>query len=307
MLPTPLRPGIYGLLHITHPAGIKMPTLIANGRDKRLRKCPHCGNFINFEAGTEKHIGFIGSPGSGKTTLLCGVIAEMKRQNPGLRFTDSVEADVKRAVEHIEEAGCLDSQFLPDKTGVRLKSSVQCILPRKNSNMPFHLYFNDVAGELFTAEQFNDELLRFTKDVENIFFIIDPMTMQLKPSELSPAMQKWLEQDNVKIERGGNLPDIKNVAYSLTNALKKSRRDLGKIDFTFVMVKSDMGYMDHVNKNSVEALEKFMRTELKLSNLIEDVTGDFKSVSFVAASVYKKEDTGIKMLCDNLDQQLQLE
>ena len=133
------------------------------------------------------------------------------------------------------------------------------------------------------------------------------MTMKLNPSDVSPAMKKWLEQDSVKGERGGNLPDIKNSAYSLTNALKKSDRDLGKIDFTFVLVKSDMGYMDHIDKSSAEALERFMRTELKLSNLIEDMMGDFKSVSFAAVSVYKKGDAGIKTLCDNLSQQLELE
>lgn len=313
MLPTPLRPGIYGLLHITHPTitedgePVRMPTLIANGRDQLLRKCPHCDHFINFEAGTEKHVGFIGTPGSGKTTLLCGVIAELKRQNPDMHFTDSVDQDVREAVDYVEQEGCLDNLHVPGKTGVVLKSSVQCILPRRSSGMPFHLYFNDVAGELFTTENFDADLLRFSNDVENIFFVIDPMTMKLNPSDVSPAMKKWLEQDSVKGERGGNLPDIKNSAYSLTNALKKSDRDLGKIDFTFVLVKSDMGYMDHIDKSSAEALERFMRTELKLSNLIEDMMGDFKSVSFAAVSVYKKGDAGIKTLCDNLSQQLELE
>lgn len=308
MLPTPLRPGIYGLLHITHPVtGSEMPTLIANGRDQWMRKCPHCGNFINFETGTEKHIGFIGTPGSGKTTLLCGVIAEMKRQNPELHFTDNVDQDVRKAVEHVGQEGCLDDMNVPAKTGKMLKSSVQCILPRRNSSIPYHLYFNDVAGELFTAEQYDKELLRFSKDVENIFFIIDPTTMRLNPSDLSANMQKWLGQDSVKSILGNNLPDIKNIAYSLTNALKSSDRDLGKIDFTFVLVKSDMGYMDHINMEAPEALEAFMRKELRLGNLVESISGDFRSVSFAAASVYKKGDKGVQTLCSTLASQLQLE
>ena len=231
----------------------------------------------------------------------------MKRQNPDLHFTDSVDQDVRNAVEHVEKEGCLDDLHLPEKTGVSLKASVQCILPRKNSNMPYHLYFNDVAGELFTTAQSDKDLLRFSKDVENIFFIIDPMTMQLKPSDLSATMQKWLEQDNVKSVRGDNLPDIKNIAYSLTNALKSSERDLGKIDFTFVLVKSDMGYMDHIQSDNAEAIERFLRSELKLSNLVEDVLSSFRSVGFVATSVYRKNDKGVQTLCENLSRQLELE
>ena len=49
-----LRPGVYGLFHITHPVtGEKMATLIANGRDEHTRRCPHCGKPINAKEGSE--------------------------------------------------------------------------------------------------------------------------------------------------------------------------------------------------------------------------------------------------------------
>ena len=310
-LPCTLRPSIYGLLHITHPeTGLQLPTLIANGRDKLVRKCPHCDHFINFEAGTEKHIGFIGMPASGKTSLLCCVIGTMKRMMSNMHFTNSSDENIKeieREVSFASEHGYLDTNNLPPKTGAEWRASIQCILPRSNGGLPYHLYFNDVAGELFTSGGNDKNLLRFSNDVENIVFIIDPWTMKLNEQKISERVKKWLKGEEVEIMRTGVNEDAFTAFTSMINALDASSRDLSKINFTFAMVKCDTGYLEGVNYQNAEALRGFMSDDLKLGNLVHAAESRFMSVSYLATSVLKKEDNGIPDLCNLLVKQLEIE
>ena len=311
-LPCNLRPGIYGLLHITHPVtGTKLPTLLANGRDKLQRECPHCGELIRFKSGTEKHIGFVGLPGAGKTALLSGIIGELqtrqKERGLAMPFTGKVDKDIKECVKYITEEGQLDEQHLPQKTRTnKMKASIQCIYPRLNENVPYILYFNDVSGESFVSENYDKELLRFSVDVENVLFLVDPMTMSFKKNEISSTFKAWLEREVVLNMRNSNPKDIDETCYSLVNVLRSSNRDLGKIHFTFVLVKSDLDYMKGIDPSDQEAIRHFMVSDMCLGNLIDNAESQFASVSYVAVSVYNKNDKGIKCLCDKLIQQLDI-
>ena len=308
-LPCNLRPGIYGLLHITHPVtGTAMPTLIANGRDRLMRKCPHCDRFINFEAGTEKHIGFIGFPESGKTTLMCSVIAQMRHTYSDMHFTDSVDSEIVNIENFMFNEGHLDTDHLPGKTDVKLKSSVQCILPRFGGGMPYHLYFNDVAGELFQAGSFNANLMLFARDVESIVFIVDPLTMQLEPSDLSDEMQTFFRREDIQRMISPNTQDIKNAMDALVMLLGEggAKRKLADIDFTFALAKSDLGYMDHIDKTDSEALRTFMQRDLRLGNLVNAAETQFKSVSYYAVSVFNHNDYGLGYMSRKIASQLKI-
>lgn len=309
-LPTNLRPGIYGLFHVTHPiTGNKMPTLIANGRDALTRKC-HCGHFINFEAGTEKHIGFIGMPASGKTSLLCNVIGLMMKEKTDMHFTNTTDeniSEIQNEVDFAKANGHLDYNHLPPKTGANWRASIQCILPRTNGGLPYHIYFNDVAGELFTAGGNDKNLLRFSQDVENIVFIIDPWTMKLNEQKVSDRVKKWLKTEEVELMREGANEEALNAFDSLVNALQSSNRDFSKINLTFAFVKSDTGYLEGVNIIDEDALKLFMKEDFKLGNIIHAAETRFLSVSYIAVNVFQKEDKGVQLLCDKLIQQLEIE
>ena len=310
-LPCALRPSIYGLLHITHPeTGHKLPTLIANGRDKLVRKCPRCDHLINFEAGTEKHIGFIGMPASGKTSLLCSVIGAMKKMKSNMHFTNISDENIKEIEKEVTFAwkhGYLDTNNLPPKTGAEWRASIQCILPRSNGGLPYHLYFNDVAGELFTTGGNDKNLLRFSKDVESIVFIVDPWTMKLNEQKISERVRKWLIKDEVEMMRTGVNEDLFTAFTSMINALDESARDFSKINFIFALVKCDTGYLDGVNYQNAEALMDFMKDDLKLGNLVHAAESRFMSVSYIATSVFKKNGNGIPDLCNLLVKQLEIE
>lgn len=310
-LPTNLRPGIYGLLHVTHPVtGNKLPTLIANGRDTLARKCPHCGHFINFEAGTEKHIGFIGMPASGKTSLLCNVIGLMMKEKDDMYFTNTTDeniSEIQNEVDFAKASGHLDYNHLPPKTGATWRASIQCILPRRNGGLPYHIYFNDVAGELFTAGGNDKNLLRFSQDVENIVFIIDPWTMKLNEQKVSDRVKKWLKTEEVELMREGVNEEALNAFDSLVNALDASKRDFAKINLTFAFVKSDTGYLEGVNITDENELMDFLKEDLRLGNLVHAAETKFMSISYIAVSVFQKSDKGVQALCDKLLQQLEIE
>ena len=310
-LPCNLRPGIYGLFHITHPAtGNELPTLIANGRDQLARTCPHCGHAINFEAGTEKHIGFIGMPESGKTSLLCNVIGVMMKDKSDMHFTNTTDDNIKEIEDDVKFAkgnGHLDPNHLPPKTDRDWRASIQCIIPRHNSNMPYHLYFNDVSGELFTAGGNDKQLLRFSQDVENIVFIIDPWTMKLNEQTISDRMKAWLKQEEVELMRASAQEEVLTAFDSLINALEASKRDFAKINFNFALVKSDTGYLEGVDTSKESELEHFMKDDMKLGNVVHAAESRFKSVTFIAVSVFNKNDKGVRTLCNKLLDQLEIE
>ena len=274
-----------------------------------MRKCPHCDHFINFEAGTEKHIGFIGMPASGKTSLLCNVIGLMMKAKPEMHFTNTTDEnilEIQGDVDFAKSNGHLDFNHLPPKTGANWRASIQCILPRTNGGLPYHLYFNDVAGELFTAGGNDKNLLRFSQDVENIVFIIDPWTMKLNEQKVSDRVKKWLETEEVELMREGALEEALNAFDSLINALQSSNRDFSKINLTFAFVKSDTGYLEGVNIIDESALKLFMKEDLKLGNIIHAAETRFLSVSYIAVNVIQKEDKGVQLLCDKLIQQLEI-
>ena len=310
VLPAALRPGIYGLFHIVHPVtGNEMPTLISNGRDQLLRKCPHCHQFVNFEAGTEKHIGFIGMPESGKTSLLCNIMGLMMKAKHDMHFTNTTDENILELQDNVEFAksnGHLDENHLPVKTGANWRASIQCILPRANGGLPYHLYFNDVAGELFTSGGNDKNLLRFSQDVENIVFIIDPMTMKFNEQKISDRFMKWLHTEEVEQGRQSAIEEVLTAFDSMVNALDGSKRDFGKINLTFALVKSDMGYLNGVNKADENDLRDFMKDDMAIGNVIHAAESKFNSVSYISVSVFLKDDKGVQRLCDKLIQQLEL-
>lgn len=310
-LPTNLRPGIYGLLYITHPdTGTRMPTMISNGRDSLKRKCPHCGKFVNFETGTEKHIGFIGMPESGKTSLLCDIIGLMMQTKPDMHFTNTTDEaiiEIQNYVDFAKAHGHLDENHLPSKTDRNWRASIQCILPRANGGLPYHIYFNDVSGELFTAGGNDKNLLRFSLDVENIVFIIDPFTMKLNEQRISERMKKWLNSDEVVQQRQSAFEEALNAFDSLVNVLTASNRDFSKINLSFALVKSDTGYLEGINTADENQLKSFMKEDMGIGNIVHGAETRFMSVSYFAVSVYQNKDKGVQTLCNKIIQQLEIE
>ena len=77
-----------------------------------------------------------------------------------------------------------------------------------------------------------------------------------------------------------------------------------KIDFIFVCVKADLGYFEACGQTITDAnldIERFMRDELGLNNLIDATMGSFHSVRFCTSSVKPQyKDKLTKLFVDTL-------
>ena len=117
---------------------------------------------------------------------------------------------------------------------------------------------------------------------------------------------KWLHTEEVEQGRQSAIEEVLTAFDSMVNALDGSKRDFGKINLTFALVKSDMGYLNGVNKADENDLRDFMKDDMAIGNVIHAAESKFNSVSYISVSVFLKDDKGVQRLCDKLIQQLEL-
>lgn len=283
--PVPLHPGVYGVFTQRNPqTGKKVPTMLFNGKGKLLRKCSSCGNFMKADAektfGTEKHIGIVGHRSSGKSYLLYTALGELKNyfgdraSQMDAEYDTNIDANFKR----IAIGGNIQTD-LKDSY-----KAVQLIVNRKMNPVPYHLFFYDVAGEKFNqASTASKTAMDFYRNVQMIMFVIDPAMVDYSFNPPSDNIEKWLTK-HVSPEHfstDGTFSTLKNILESVGRKTKN-------IDFMFVCVKADTGYLEacsYPTSGEDLGIEQFMREELGLSNLVDAAKGSFRSVKFDISSV----------------------
>ena len=292
-LPVKLQPGRYGLLHIKHPdTGEIMPTMFFNGKDKCFRKCGHCGAVIKADMGIEKHIALVGVAESGKTTLAYRVITHLiSKGYARLMDTDNMDAgvknDIETALQNIKNGeGVLDQPY-PNKTEVGLMRSIQLKLRRKDSSIDYRLFINDVGGELYDTTSVDSststQISLFARNVNTILFLVDPMTTDFSYNDVSDEFKEWLKKNQKPNTVKINIKRTADRLIDLLTAHNLSDKDLGKINFEFILVKADLGYLDKVNNVNEEALKGYMYSDMGLEPLIQTVETKFKNIGY---SVY---------------------
>jgi len=306
-----LRPGMYGLFHITHPStGEEMPTMLLNGRDELTRICPHCGHRINAKEGTEKHMVMVGGPESGKSTLSYRFIAELIRQGYEPQFTDEQfsimnSATVISSIRKIAETDEITVDTLPQKTTEGQTGAMQVMLKRKLSPVGYRLFINDLAGERFSDlinAKFTGYSLNFFRDANALVILIDPYTMAF-PRCSSDFVNDWINQ-NSKIPNDLKMDPIRLKA-ALDNAVTAGGIDRRKLHVNFVLTKTDVGYIpSSVNQADPVALRTFICTQLGLAPLVHWAEG-MRSVNFFSvAAMAKGEASRIAPLTRTLISQL---
>lgn len=297
-LPVKLQPGRYGLLHIKHPdTGEIMPTMFFNGKDKCFRKCGHCGAVIKADMGIEKHIALVGVAESGKTTLAYRVITHLiSKGYARLMDTDNMDAgvknDIETALKNIKNGeGVLDQPY-PNKTEVGLMRSIQLKLRRKDSSIDYRLFINDVGGELYDTTSVDSststQISLFARNVNTILFLVDPMTTDFSYNDVSDEFKEWLKKNQKPNTVKINIKRTADRLIDLLTAHNLSDKDLGKINFEFILVKADLGYLDKVNNVNEEALKGYMYSDMGLEPLIQTVETKFKNIGYSVYSANKE-------------------
>lgn len=292
-LHVPLRPSVWGMFNITHPVtGEKMPTLFLNGKDRLERRCVHCDNLISAKVGAEKHIAVAGVPNSGKSTLLYRIISELSRMKVGneniCTFTDNMGSDetsVKSFLDSINKGQKME--FFPEKTAEGRHKSIQMLAQNPSGSLPYRLYINDIAGEMFTSYSNQYEDAPFFKNTNVLIFALDPFTMKANELDFSPEFASWYK-DNVgdKKDLDGKV-DLDEAFSTLVNTISKYKKekDFTKIKLMITYVKTDTGYLkDLSDKNDSALLREFAISEMGLESLISKLESKGFDISYYSMS-----------------------
>ena len=293
--PVKLHPGIYGVFtHKSPVTGASIPTMLLNGRGKIRRKCRKCNSEINADTentvGTEIHIGIVGHRSSGKSYLLYSGLSSLMSAYPD-RFS---QIDAVNDTQIDGKKKLIDSKADIQTAVANKYRAVQLILKSKMRPVPYHLFFYDVAGEKFNAgNSSNKNALDFYRNVQSIVFIVDPSMVDISGIPASSEFVNWHKKNAHSTERY----KIDSSFAVLKDIIESVGRKSNKIDLNFVCTKTDMGYMTDLGYSkspSAEEIERFMWTEMGLSNLINSAKGSFKSVSFYTVSAIDSNETKLR-------------
>lgn len=304
----PLRPGFYGLFHITHPhTHEKMPTMLLNGRDELPRRCANCGAMIQAEEGTELHVAIAGSAMSGKSTLTYRMIAGLINhvgQND-VEFTDVANTVTDRTmigkIESIRRKDCIEDADIPEKTTTQNPiASTQLIVKRKNSPIPYRVFINDVGGELFDPNNSANSAnaTRYFRNVDSLMIVIDPITTEFSDN-VSDEFDEWKKRyDSENTQKLPQLP-LKHLVDVVDNQLTHYRSDPKNINLNIVLTKTDLGYIPgNPAMMTQEALKNYLQRHLGLGSFLH-WTQKFKSCTiFAVAATAKGKASNVDTLLD---------
>lgn len=294
--PVKLHPGVYGVFTQKSPVtGKNVPTMLLNGRGKITRRCKKCNSFINADTdkaiGTEIHIGIVGHRSSGKSYLLYSGLSALMSAYPG-RFSQ-IDADDETRIENKKKR--IDARDGIQTNVANKYRAVQLILKSKLRPVPYHLFFYDVAGEKFSAGSSSHKTaMDFYRNVQSIVFIVDPGMLDISGIPASAKFIDWHKR-NAEAEKyriDGSFAVLKDI-------LETVGRKSNKIDFNFVCTKADMGYLSELGYSkspSENEVERFMSTELGLSNLVNSARASFKNVHFYTVSAIESDKSKLKSL-----------
>lgn len=298
--PVKLQPGVYGVFSHTEPlTKTKMPTMLLFGKSKLLRKCNDCGYFITSVAGksygTEKHIGIVGHRSSGKSYLTYTILDRIMKKYGSSAYQIDVDTDTKieSNVSRIE-----NDQGI--QTDVRESyRAIQLIIKPKLRPIPYHLFFYDVAGEKFSHKSSASKTaMDFYTNVNQIIFIIDPTSIDFSFTTISDKMREWL-----KTNGSNEKYSVDGTFSTLISILETAGRNSKDINFMFVLMKADKGYLQHcgkkTNMNNNE-IKQFLQFELGLTNVINAARGAFNKIEYEIASVKKEYSLQLNKIIDQV-------
>ena len=294
--PVKLHPGVYGVFtHKSPVTGESIPTMLLNGRGKVTRKCKKCNSFINADTdntiGTEIHIGIVGHRSSGKSYLLYSGLSSLMSSYPE-RFSQ-IDADNDTRIENKKKR--IDARDGIQTDVANKYRAIQLILKSKLRPVPYHLFFYDVAGEKFNASSSSHKTaMDFYRNVQSIVFIVDPSMLDISGTPASAKFVDWHKR-NANAEKyriDGSFAVLKDI-------LETVGRKSNKIDFNFVCKKTDMGDLPELCYSKTPGeneIERFISTELGLSNLINSARASFKNVHFYTVSAIESDKSRLKNL-----------
>lgn len=291
-LPVDLLPGRYGIYHITHPiTGERMPTRFSNGKALLERECPHCHMMINAQVGEEKHVAFAGVSGSGKSSLMYRILGTILDKRIGgeplaIRSDNNNSAD-DRQFDHFHDSiqGGKEMEAFPNQTTRGRHKALQLMMFNPQRKMSYRVYFNDIAGETFTAANMNIKDAPFLQNTDLVIFMLDPLSIPASSLSPSLAMKEWLASHQSNPSLVG-LDESLDRLINLIDNYKKG--GAASMDLIVNLGRSDLGYIKC--ERTSDKLRAFVDQELGLERVTSRLEQTFRSVRYYAVSA-KEEVT----------------
>lgn len=283
-----LEPGMYGIFHHTNRlTDTRVPTMLLNGKAQLTRRCTKCGEYTNQTGdniiGTDVHIGVVGERSSGKSYMLYSALALLQERLD--ETFDQVDATRNNNIEDVmTRVRNLDGIQTQVKN---LYKAIQMKLKMKLRPMPYHMFFYDVAGEMFNIDtQNNQSALDFYTNVKSVVYVIDPTNVDLTVAGVSASEQftKWQTEKYNDSEKY----NAEATMAKLMSILENNGRDTKDIALYVVCTKKDLGYFEafgYSQSPSSDVVRTFIRNELGLYNLGNTMESAFRSVDYTAVSV----------------------
>ncbi|MCB0629923.1 MAG: hypothetical protein R2824_02415 [Saprospiraceae bacterium] len=273
--PHALIPSQYGILKHKCVHGHALPTMLLLGRNRDIpHHCPNpvCDADLSSGAvGKDKHIAFVGGQSAGKTCLLVQVTQQLLSK--GARIPEEDQARDFSDIQLLLQKG-----QAPDKTSPKnIYRAFQLILKDNKSSFPYHIHFYDLAGEKFEHAQ-DAASHRFFNVLNSIVFAFDPYSI--------PAFRK---KQDLPTGLGIANQDPLDVIRNLSQVLERYNNDkskIRKIALNVLMVKSDLGYLDHLMLNGAdqkqlnEKIRKFIIEELDQAAFIHHIEQNFDRIKY---------------------------
>ena len=172
------------------------------------------------------------------------------------------------------------------KTADGRHKAIQLLVNNPKSLLPYRLFINDVAGELFTVDTSNqNDAVSYLMNTDVLILAVDPFTLkQSSGVKFSPKMRKWY--DSYAEKNGDYLGkfDIGEAVNELINKIEKfrSKSQASKISLMFTFTKTDSGYLEGIDVTSSDALQSFAVNDLGLSAVLAKLSTAFRNISFHA-------------------------
>lgn len=298
-----LLPGRYGIFNITHPVtGERMPTRFSDGKALLERECPHCHSIINAQVGEEKHIAFAGASGSGKSSLMYRIMSAILDRRIGgeplaIRSDDNNSVDDKRFDkfhETIKDGKVME--IFPNQTTRGRHKALQLMIFNPHRSISYRVYFNDIAGETFTAANMDVKDAPFLKNTDLVVFMLDPLSLSASSISPSRRMKEWLSSQKTNPTR----VSIDESLDRLINLINNYRiGGAANMDLMVNLGRADLGYIQCERDSAT--LRAFVEQELGLERVTSRLDQTFRSVRYYAVSAKDEVmKSGVNRLIDDI-------
>jgi hypothetical protein len=285
-----VRPGAYGVFRRVCFCKTRMPTLIILGSHRLQAYCPHCDNALAEATGTSREVVLpvLGGTAAGKTRLMASMVMALDEMasdhGASLVFADD---HTKREYERHRTLLVAGENTRATQATQAPRAYSVYVKPRSGTRRLVHIF--DPAGELHNEIERMQEL-QYLRSARTFLFVVDPLSIESYWSALTDEEQAKLEPERPD-PRSIRSPEF--VFTSSCDNIQRMEVKTNKARLAVAVSKrdllGDLSVQSGVDPSS-ESIERWLRDELGLGNMLRSMKHNFGSVAFHFTAAVRHDD-----------------